>query len=217
MKKAFFTLFPLFLLVAAALLYLFSPKELTPEKILEKVRQKEKKITGYYTLLETVINTGSSEQSYYVEVWFESPHFYRVEIYSSLPEGQSLPEQVFVSNGEKTWIFSPEINDFYELNPLSKESASPPFLLATFLQNLSQARDLELLGLEQKDSGFFYLLRFPSPAPGRRSAWEKVWLERGTFLPAQIEIYDYYDQLQQRIIFHKTVINPPLDPDLFKI
>lgn len=219
MKKTLFRLFPLLLglLVACSFLYYFSPRELSAEKILERVLQKEKRITSYYTLLETVINLGSSTQSYYVEVWFNSPRFYRVEIYSSLPEAKSEPDQVFVSDGEKTWIFSPEINDFYVLNPLSRDLNPPPFLLATFLQNLSQAKDPEILGIEHGDTGSLYILRIIPPSPGRRNAWEKVWLEKRTLLPVQIEIYDYYDQLQQTIIFHKTVINPKISPEIFKI
>jgi outer membrane lipoprotein-sorting protein len=205
------------LLVLGSVFYLFSARDLSAEKIIERALRKEKKITSYYTLLETAINLGSSMRNYYVEVWFHSPHFYRVEIYSSSPEEGAEPEQVFVSDGGKTWIFSPDMDDFYILNPLSQDLTPPPFLLATFLKSLSQARDAEFIGMEKRKTGSCYLLRVIPPSPGRRNAWEKVWLEKKSLLPVQIDIYDSYDQLQQTVIFHKTIVNPEINQELFKI
>jgi outer membrane lipoprotein-sorting protein len=219
MKRALSRLIPwlLGLLALYSIFYFFSTRELSVETIIKRTLQKEKKITSYYTLLETNINLGGATQNYYVEVWFNAPHFHRVEIFSSFPGDGYEPEQVFVSDGEKTWIYSPEIEDFYVLSPLAQGLNPPPFLLANFLSSFSEAQDAEIIGTEQRNGAPCYLLRIIPPSPGRRNAWEKVWLAKKSLLPVKIEIYDSCDQLQQTIVFHKTVINPEINPDIFKI
>ncbi|MDO9534691.1 MAG: outer-membrane lipoprotein carrier protein LolA [Bacillota bacterium] len=204
------------LLVIGLGIYFSSVRSLDAEGIIRKAVQKEKKINSYYTMLETEINLGKAKQHYYVEVWFLSPDCHRVEISSSSPEEGINPEQVFLSDGEKTWIYNPEIEDFYEIDNLIQGLSSPPFLLVTFLQSLSQAQEAELIALEKMERGSYYLLRVVPSSPAQKHAWEQVWFEKKSFLPARIDIYDINDQLQQTIIFHKTVLNLKIDEEIFK-
>lgn len=197
--------------------YFFSVRSLDAEGIIRRAVQKEKKINSCYTLLETEINLGKSKQYYYVEVWFLSPHFHRVEISASSPEEGKNPEQIFLSDGEKTWILNPEIEDFYELSSLIQGLTSPPFLLVTFLKSLSQAQEAELITLEKTEKDSYYLLKVVPSSPVQKHAWEQVWFDKKSFLPARIDIYDLHDQLQQTIIFHKTVLNLKIDEEMFKI
>jgi outer membrane lipoprotein-sorting protein len=197
-------------------IYLFSVRSLDAEGIIRRAVQKEKNIKSYYTLLETEISLGKSKQHYYVEVWFQSPGCYRVEVFSSSPEEGKKPEQIFVSDGEKTWIYNPEIEDYYEINNLIQGLSSPPFLLVNFLQNLSQAQESELLSLEKTEGNSYYLLRVVPSSPVGKHAWEQVWFEKKSFLPARIDIYDLNDHLQQTIIFHKTILNLKIDEEIFK-
>jgi len=196
--------------------YFFIARGLDAEGIIRRAVKKEKNINSYYTLLETEINLGKSKQRYFVEVWFSSPDCHRIEISSSSPEEGKTPEQIFLSDGEKNWIYNPEIEDYYEINSLFQGLSSPPFLLVTFLKSLSQAQETELVSLEKMERNSYYLLRVVPSSPAQKHAWEQVWLEKKSFLPARIDIYDINDQLQQTIIFHKTVLNLKIDEKIFK-
>lgn len=218
MKAGYRRLGPLFLaaLLLMGGLYFLYPREADAAKIVRRALQKHGDITSYYTFLETGFNQGDNTCAYVVEIWFNAPHCYRVEISPCPPGGKGEPEQVFIGDGETTWIISPELGEYYRLNPLSREIESPPFLLLTFLKRLSKAREVELEGVEKKERGSYFILRVVPEHPGRNHTWERVWLEKNTLLPVQIHIYDLNDQLQQTIIFRKTILNLDLSPELFQ-
>ena len=55
------------------------------------------------------------------------------------------------------------------------------------------------------------------PGSPKDRAYEEIWLERRTLLPVQILTYDEQEQVQQRVLFHKTVLNTVISEELFKI
>ncbi len=205
----------LILLVFLLFAHLYTGRDLRGSDIVKKALEKGEKVSTYYTLIETAISAGQSTSHYFVEVWFSSPDSYRVEMWSDFPGAGEEPEQIFVSNGMETWIYSPELGDFYKMHSLSRHSAPPPFLLSSFLNDLSLSPEVEMQGIEKKDNRSCYVLRIISPSPGQNYAWRKVWLEKRTLLPVQINIYDINDRQQQEIYFHQTVINPEIDGEIF--
>ena len=147
----------------------------------------------------------------------ESPHFFRVEFFSCYPEKGAQPNQVIVSDGNKICLFSPEMGDYFALNPSFERIAPTPFLLNTFYSGLAKSQESEFLGIEKKEKNVYYLLRIVPPVPQKDRAYEEIWLERRTLLPVQILTYDEQEQVQQRVLFHKTVLNTVISEELFKI
>jgi len=207
----------LILLLCAGFLYFYPRQSLNAENIIHRTLKKEKNITSYYLVLEMEFNQGNKTRKHFVQVWYTSPHFFRVEFFPSYPEKNGQPDQVIISDGVKIWLFSPEMGDYFALSPSLQELTPTPFLLNTFVEGLAKSRESEFLGTEKKEENVYYLLRVIPPVSGKDHAYEEIWLEKRTLLPVQIISYDQQEQVQQRVLFHKTVLNSDNPEELFKI
>lgn len=187
-------------------------------KLVQRALRNEQKLKSYYSNMEIRTAHAGEGQRYFVQVWFNAPSRYRVEVFTTYI-GEGTPAQVFISDGERRWIYSPEIGDFYLLSPLQEgeQVAGAPFLLTHLLQDLAQARKVELLGMERQEGRRFYLLKVIPEQTARGHAWEKVWLERSSLLPVKIQVYDEYDKLNRTVTFNIIELNPKLNDELFRI
>lgn len=207
----------LILLLSAGFLYLYQQRGLNAPNILQNALKQGKKITSYHLILEIESNRKGEILGHFVQVWYRSPHFFRVEFFPGYPEKDEQPDQVIVSDGKQICLFSPEMGDYFTLNPSSQQITPTPFLLNTFFNGLAQSQESEFLGIEKKEKNVYYLLRIVPPVPQEEHAYEEVWLEKRTLLPVQILIYDRQGQVQQRLLFHKTVLHAVIPEELFKI
>ena len=186
------------------------------EKIVARALRNGTKLKSYYSSLE-ISAKGNKASRYFVQTWFLAPARYRVEVFTSYI-GEGPPVQVFISDGERRYIYSPEIGDYYQLNPLfTGQMSSSPFLLTSFLDELSEASKVDLLGIEKHDKRTYYLLKIIPQTVSRGHIWEKVWLEKRSLLPVKIQVYDEQDHLCQVITFKKIDLNPDLNEDTFRI
>lgn len=205
------------LAIVAGGYYYYQNNYLDPEKIVERALRNKSKLKSYYGSLEVIPAGHDREKRHYVQIWFLAPASYRVEIFSSYL-GDGPPEQVFISDGEKRWIYSPEVEDYLMVNPLAgEEISSSPYLLNAFLEELANARQVELLGLENYENRSYYLLQLIPRQVARGHAWEKVWLERRSKLPVKIQVFDEQDSLVRTITYKKIDLNPKLNEELFNI
>lgn len=205
------------LLLVAGFFYFNSRRGLDAESIIDNTLKQGKRITSYQFLLELVFNQGNETREHFAQVWYRSPHFFRVELFSSCPEENSKPDQIIVSDGEKMWLSSPEMGDFFPLDSGVQELAPTPFLLNNFLNGLANSREREFLGVEKKEKHSYYLLRVVPQDSRRDHAYEEVWLEKRTMLPVQILVYDQQDKLKQRVLFRKTILNADIPEEFFQI
>ena len=207
----------LFLGAVAGGYHYFHSYRVDGEKIVERALRNGARLKSYYSSLEIFSKSNETTQRYFVQVWFLTPARYRVEIFTSYI-GEGPPSQVFISDGERRWIYSPEVGDYYLLSPSSSGVlSSSTFLLTSFLQELAQARGVELLGIEKCEKGTYYLLKIIPQNVSRGHAWEKVWLEKRSLLPVKIQVFDEYDILYRTITFKKVDLNPDLTEDIFRI
>jgi outer membrane lipoprotein-sorting protein len=198
-------------------IYLFSSRSLDAEGIIKKTLQKAEKITGYHVLLEIITNQGESAGNFYAKIWFKFPDCYRVEVFSSSPSEGDSPEQIIVSDGEKSWMFNPHIGDSFELSNFISGFPPYPYSPVVFMQGLAQVQEVKLMDVEKTEEGNFYILNVTPQSPAQRHAREMVWLETKSFLPRQIYIFDGSNQLRQRILFHEIELNPRLEEGIFKM
>lgn len=195
----------------------FSLRSLDEGDIIKKTLQKAEKITSYTALLEIITSQGESISSFYAKLWFMFPDCFRVEIFSFSPGEEDSPEQIIVSDGKKSRMFNPHISDSFELSNFFSGFPPYPYSPVVFMQGLSRVQEVELMDVEKIEDGVYYILNVTPQSQAQRHARETVWLDKKSFLPLQIYIFDSSNQLQQRIKFHEIILNPKIDEEMFKI
>ncbi len=218
MEKRFSNGLKVVLLGAAALaafFYWFSSGTDDPEKIIEKAARKQARMSSYHMQLEIVLDPGKSECRYAVKVWFAKPDSYRVEVTPCNSEDPDIPQQVFVSDGIKSWVFSPEFNDFMALNPMSRQVRQPPFLLSGFFDELARAEKKQYLEIDQVNETKCYRLQIIPEFPSFNRTKEEVWLHKTSLTPVKIDTYDRNGRLRQTIEFYQFNKEPEIEAEYF--
>lgn len=206
-----------FLFVLAGAYYYYTNYGLSAEKLVKRALRNGERLKSYYGALEMTVQQREREQRYFAQVWFSAPSRYRVEVFASYV-GDGPPAQVFICDGEKRWLYSPEVGDFYLISPLAgPEAFTSPFLLGTFLEGMGRARNVELLGIETTEKGNYYLLKVIPAKPSREDAWGKVWLEKRSLMPVKYQFYDEQDRLYRTVTYKKIELNPRLSTELFRL
>lgn len=195
----------------------YSRYDMDARKIVEHALRNEKKLKSYYGSLEVNPENSYAAQRYFMQIWYLAPASYRVEVFTSYLSDEP-PAQLLISDGESRWLHSPELGDYYHISPLPDSKTSlPPFLLNYFLQEIDQAREVELIGIEKDDHGTYYLLHVIPQGMTRGHAWEKIWLEKRSLLPVKVQVFDEQDRLERTITYKKLELNPGLNIELFQI
>ena len=205
------------LLLFAGVFYFYFNRNLDAAGIVDKTLKRGEKINSYHLVLEMEFIQDSEAREYFARVWFRNPHFFRVEFFSSYPADDAVPDQAIISDGEGTWLFSPEIGDRFTLDSGMGELAPTPFLLHTFFSGLAGSQESILLGTEKAGRRVHYILRTVPLAARDDHAYEEIWLEKRTLLPVKILIYDQQARLRQWVIFHKIIPNADIPEELFCI
>ncbi len=202
-------------LALAALFYWFSAGRNDPEQIIERAAKKQARLPGYHMQLNIVLNPGKSESRYAVNVWFAKPGSYRVEMASCNTDDQDSSRQVFVSDGIKAWVFSPEFNDFMELNPTTSVVRHPPFLLTGFFDELARAEKKQYMETEIVNGTTCYRLQVLPQTPSFNRTKEEVWLSKASLTPVKIDTYCRNGQLRQTIEFNTFIKEPEIEEGFF--
>ena len=183
---------------------------MSPERLAGSIEKRMGRVKTYQVKMEMEIISPEASRVYILEQWYQSPDRYRLE----LTGGEA--RQVIIGSGEDTWIYHPELKDYYKISSSQEEGSHNPYLLSGFWENLIHARELNITGEESHDGKNFYILEV---TPGAQTAqWyrEKIWLEKKKLVPFIIEVYDDSESLRTVFRYKEISLNEEIDPELFK-
>ncbi len=185
---------------------------MTPDKIIHRIEGKMEEIKSYHITGEVEIITPHTTRVYYLEQWFEEPDNYRLEM-----KGENT-SQVLISTEGETWIYHPELEDYYRLsnhNDYNEEEGGPPFLLTDIWNNIVTAGEIEILE-EKKIQGETTCVLKVTPRD-RDPLWyrEIIWLDKKKLTPRVVEVYDDQDNLRRILRYRDVSINKDIEPEVF--
>lgn len=183
------------------------------ENLLERTEKKASRIKSYYVEMNVSLQDNEESLLYRVRQWYRHPDAFRIEI-EDTGESGPISKQVFISDGLKTYIFNPDLEDFYQVH--DHEEMPSPFLLEGVWNILLGASRVDLLRVEKLDRYNYYVLDISPGQVHRSYARQIIWLEKKSLLPARVEIYDGRGNLVQVLTFDKIQTNLSLEAELFE-
>ncbi len=183
---------------------------MSPEKLAGNIEKRMDRVNTYHLKMDMEIFSSEAPRVYSIEQWFQSPDQYRMEMIG----GEA--RQVIISSGEDTWIYHPELKDYYRISGSLQEESHTPFLLSEFWENLLNARELNIVGEERHENNSFYILEVIPREQTSHWFRETIWLEKKKLVPFMIEVYDDQGSQVSEFRYKEIVINEDINPELFE-
>lgn len=174
-------------------------------------------LESYHTRFKTVPVGPENGLAYLVEVWKEPPGRYRIEMITERG-GRQSNHQLIVGDQEKVYFYDHDSTDFI---PAAGTAAGEIEMTGTFLEDywrsISEASVFRYLSEKKGARHSYYQIEVIPSEPHRYRVSERVWLERGSFLPVRVESFDAAGRLTQVTVFELLQLNLALEAALFQV
>lgn len=198
----------LIFLIACSVLTSCSPKTANKEADIQRLLMKLK---SYSCDVVFAVTNNKSTNVYKAKHLYKSPGKYRIEML----EPNELKGQTTVFNGDKAYIYHPQIKTYLETTNFNHSIEYSSFLgsfIQCFKDNGGARFKLECL----KDMQC-YVLEVELQGENPYRATQKVYINADNITPVKLEILDGKNNLTAQVLYENFKINPPLEDELFEM
>ncbi|MCQ4936249.1 MULTISPECIES: LolA family protein [Anaerotignum] len=200
--------------VCLSLLLLFSLggcKKEEPLSELETIQKQLNEMDGYYCTASLTRISNKGETTYGTKQYAKSTGEYRLELTS--PENVAGNYTIF--DGQKICQYNPRLNNQLVRDVPASQHRNELFL-GQFIKNYMKS---EGVGVEAAALDESKCIVMEAVIPGTDGALssEKLWVDRETYLPKRLVLYDNQGQERYRLDYDEFVYNPDFEENLFQI
>ncbi|MDD3041642.1 MAG: outer membrane lipoprotein-sorting protein [Methanosarcinaceae archaeon] len=196
-RKALFVL----LLIALTLFISGCQENMSAEEIATKMQEKEEGIEDYsYTMYMTTYLNGEKAMESEMATMYRKPNLMK----SIGKEGDE--EVTVVSDGEFVWSYNPGTNMVTKIK-LPDTGESPEINYLAIVQDFLNESEVSLPGTEEIDGRPAYLLELSPKENEQLIGKTKVWVDKETWMPTRIELYDNRESLISEVELRDLEIN----------
>lgn len=196
----------LIFLIAAALLSACAPKA---QKKPEDVQKFLMNLRSYKCDVVLAVTNNRSTNVYKQTHLYKYPDKYRIEMI----EPNDLKGQTTIYNGEKAYIFHPQLNTYLETQNFSSTAAYSSFI-GSFVEQFKNNGGARFNMEEFRDRPCF-VLELPLEGKNSYRAVEKIWIDGESILPVKAEILDKDKNVSVQVLYENFEANPKLEENLF--
>jgi outer membrane lipoprotein-sorting protein len=196
----------LIFLIAAALLSACAPK--APKKQ-EDVQKFLMNLRSYKCDVVLAVTNNRSTNVYKQTHLYKYPDKYRIEII----EPNGLKGQTTIYNGEKAYIFHPQINTYLETQNFKSTTAYSSFV-GSFVEQFKNNGGARF-NMEDFRGRPCFVLELPMEGKNPYRAVEKIWIDAEHILPVKAEILDKNKTVNVQVLYEKFEANPKLEETVF--
>ncbi|WP_313526404.1 LolA family protein [Anaerotignum sp.] len=200
--------------ICLSLLLLLGVSGCTKEEPLSELETIQKQLTemeGYYCTATLTRTSNKGETVYGTKQYAKSTGEYRLELTS--PESAAGNYTIF--DGKQICQYNPRL-DSKLIKDVPESQHRNELFLGQFIKNYMQS---EGVGVEAAalDESECIVMEAVIPGSDSALATEKLWVDRGTFLPKRFVLYDSNGQERYRMDYEEFVYNPDFEEELFQI
>lgn len=150
-------------------------------------------------------------QKYVMKQWFKKPNMYKLEVV--YPE--NLKGKVTVSNGNKTWIYHPAIEQTWAMQNFDNSEEQNMFL-GYFVKNCLNS---EAVQMSKKTVGKEEYLVIDTNIPSQHIYFskERLWLHIDSMTPFMLQTFDSQNQMRLEVKYYEFEYNPKLEDQFFQL
>ncbi|ABR50227.1 Outer membrane lipoprotein-sorting protein-like protein [Alkaliphilus metalliredigens QYMF] len=182
----------------------------TDEELFYKAQKKLGGLETYETIAKIYIkDERDQERSYHFMQTFKYPNQYRLE----LLEPEELKGTTILSNGKKSWLIQPSINQTRMLDSFDHSQEQMMFI-GYFLRNLYEAEDSGI-ETETLNGEAYIVITTPLPEVNYYFSYQKLWIDKKKIEPVKLHILDQEGGIRFRVFYENFQYNPIIEDTLF--
>lgn len=164
------------------------------------------KMESYQGTGKMKLLTGQQAQEYSVEVWYQTPHYYRI----SLTNEAKDVTQIVLRNDEGVFVLTPHLNKMFRFQSDWPENSGQVYLYQSLVQSI--VMDNERQFVQEKDA---YLFDVAANYQNGLLARQKIWLNKKDYAPQQVQVSDENNNVMVTVEFSQFEFGKKFDKDSF--
>jgi outer membrane lipoprotein-sorting protein len=149
--------------------------------VVKELEKTAKELKSYQAKAKMTIHTGDQPQSYDVSVWYQEPHYYRIE----LTNPNKDITQIVLRNDEGVFVLTPHLNKSFRFQSDWPNNQGQAYLYQTLVQGVLADNSRQFVA--EKDSYMFDVLANYNNGSLSR---QKIWLSKKDYAPVKVEVSD---------------------------
>ncbi len=185
---------------------------ISADQVVANMKQAYAEIDDYTAVLETTLQVGDSAETTVMRQWVLKPHLFR----SEMLEPEDIAGQVTLFDGESLWFYDPAVNEVIVFGGVSASMVNQrqDVILGGVIENLLVNSKVSLAGSETVGGREAYVLELHSPKD-RQGPWQKLWVDKETWLPFKITLYDRNELINMTVVYREFTPNVGLKAEDF--
>lgn len=156
---------------------------------------------------EMILHTGQTPLTYKVEVWYQKPNYYRIALTSQ----ERDITQIVLKNDQGVYVLTPQLKKSYRFQSDWPENQGQVYLYQTLLRSISVDNSRQFT--TDKDAYVFDVMA--SNYNNGSFARQKIWLDKNSYAPKQVQVTDTNAQLMVEVKFTKFEFGKKFDKSAF--
>ena len=176
------------------------------DQVVADLDQVVSKLESYQGSGKMTLHTGEQPQEYNVEVWYKTPHYYRI----ALTNAQKDITQIVLRNDEGVFVLTPHLNKMFRFQSDWPEKSGQVYLYQSLVQSI--VMDTRRQFAEEKDA---YVFDVAANYQNSLLARQKIWLSKKDYAPRHVEVTDDNSKTMVTVDFTHFEFGKKFDKDSF--
>lgn len=164
------------------------------------------KLDSYQGAGKMTLQTGQQAQEYNVEVWYKTPHYYRIALTN---EAKDIT-QIVLRNDEGVFVLTPHLNKMFRFQSDWPENSGQVYLFQSLVQSI--VSDNERQFTQEKDA---YVFDVVANYQNGLLSRQKIWLNKKDYAPQQVQVSDENNNVMVSVKFSQFEFGKKFDKDSF--
>jgi len=164
------------------------------------------KLDSYQGSGTMTLQTGQQAQEYSVDVSYQNPHYYRIELTN---EAKDIT-QIVLRNDEGVFVLTPHLNKMFRFQSDWPENSGQVYLYQSLVQSIVMDSDRQFT--EEKDA---YVFDVAANYQNGLLARQKIWLNKKDYAPQQVQVADENNNVMVSVKFSQFEFGKKFDKDSF--
>lgn len=164
------------------------------------------KLESYTTTGTMTLNTGTEPQEYQVEVSYQKPSYYRI----SLSNEKKDISQIVLKNDDGVFVLTPHLNKSFRFQSDWPKNQGQVYLYESLVNSISKDQERQFT-----TDGDSYVFDVEANYSNAALARQKIWINKKSFAPQTVEIYDGQNKAIVVMNFNDFKFNESFEKDYF--